>query len=72
MEKNSRELVPLISGTLDAASIAQECGVKKMVVTHMTSNLTRPGSRERGIRDIARVYHGDLIFADELMRLTFT
>ena len=72
MEKNSKELVPLISGTLDAANIAQECGVKKMVVTHMTSNLTRPGSREKGIRDIARVYHGDIIFADELMRLTFT
>ena len=72
MEEKSQELVPLISGTLDAATIAQECGVKKMVVTHATSNLTRPGSREKGITDMARVYQGEIIFADELTHLTLT
>ena len=57
-------------GTLDAAKIAKECGVKKLVVNHSTPNLIRPGSKEKAIGDIAHIYQGDIIFAEELMRLT--
>jgi len=56
-------------GTLDAAKLAQECGVKRLIVNHYTPNLARPGSKERAIGDIAQIYHGEIIFAEELMIL---
>ena len=53
-------------GTENAAALAKECSVKKLVITHAIPNLAAPGSRERGIEDMARIYHGEIIFPDEL------
>jgi ribonuclease BN (tRNA processing enzyme) len=58
-----------IAGTLDAAKIAHEAGAKRLVLAHSLARLTRPGSREKGIGDIARVYEGEIIFGEELMGL---
>lgn len=65
-------LSEIIMGTVGAATLAQECAVKKLIITHSIPNLTRPGSREKGIGDIARIYQGEVIFADELMTLTLS
>ena len=59
-----------IAGTLDAAKMARDSGVKTLVVTHTGPRLSEPGSREKGIRDMARIYEGDIIFGEELLRLT--
>ena len=67
MERNGEVLG--ISGTLDAAKMADEFGVKKLILTHTGPHLSKPGSRERGIADIARIYQGEIIFGEELMRL---
>ncbi len=67
MEMNGE--APGQTGTLDAAKMAQEADIKKLILTHTTPHLSEPGSRERGIRDIACIYQGEIIFGEELMRL---
>ena len=58
-----------IAGTLESARMAQEAGAQRLVVAHTLPNLTRPGSRERGIADMARVFDGEIVFGKELMVL---
>ncbi len=67
MEENGE--APGQTGTLDAAKMALESGAKKLVLTHTGPHLSKPGSRERGVADIARLYRGEIIFGEELMRL---
>ncbi len=56
-------------GTLGAAAMAQEAGVKRLVLVHTGPGLCRPGSMEKGIGDIKKVYDGELVFGEELMVL---
>ncbi len=67
MEANGEVLGQI--GTLDAAKMAQDAGVKKLILSHTGPQLSKPGSREKGIRDIARIYQGEIIFGEELERL---
>ena len=54
-------------GTTGAARMAQEAGVKKLVLVHVGSNLSGHGAMEKGIGDVKSIYDGDLVFSDELM-----
>ncbi len=67
MEENGE--APGQTGTLDAAKLAEESGAKKLILAHTGPHLAAPGSRERGIGDIARIYGGEIIFGEELMSL---
>ena len=67
MEENGE--APGQTGTLDAARMALEAGVGKLILTHTGPHLCAPGSREKGIADIARIYTGEIVFGDELMRI---
>jgi len=67
MEENGE--VMGISGTLDVAKMARDFGIKKLVLTHTGPRLSTPGSKEKGIGDIARIYSGEIVFGEELMRL---
>ena len=57
-------------GTLGAAQMAAEAGVKKLVLVHIGPHLARHGPMEKGIGDVRRLYYGELVFADELMTLS--
>lgn len=61
---------PEICGTVEAGKMAQEAGVKKLVLVHSCPELCQPGSKERGIADISKVYDGEIVFADEQTKLT--
>ena len=67
MESNGE--APGQTGTLDSAKMAHDANVKKLILTHIGPRLSEPGSRERGIQDIASIYHGEVIFGEELMSL---
>jgi ribonuclease BN (tRNA processing enzyme) len=56
-------------GTLGAARMAQEAGVKRLVLVHIGPHLSTHGPMEKGIGDVRRLYSGEIIFADELMSL---
>jgi len=56
-------------GTTGAAKMAQEAGVKRLVLVHVGPHLAEHGPMEKGIGDVRRIYDGEVIFADELMTL---
>ena len=58
-----------VCGTLGAANMAQEAGVKKLVLTHLGPNIARHPIMEKGIGDVKKYYHGELIFSDELLSI---
>ena len=55
------------TGTRGAAQMAQEAGVKKLVLAHIGANLSSHPVMEKGIGDAKGIYDGDLIFSEELM-----
>jgi ribonuclease Z len=56
-------------GTTGAARMAQEAGVKRLVLVHIGPHLGSHGPMEKGIGDVRRIYAGEVVFADELMSL---
>ena len=67
MERNGE--APFQCGTTAAARMAQEAGVKKLVLVHIGPHLSGHGPMEKGVGDIKRIYDGELIFSDELMSI---
>ena len=65
MERNGE--APRQCGTTGAARMAQEAGVKKLVLVHIGPHLSGHGPMEKGIGDIKKIYDGQLVFSDELM-----
>ena len=57
-------------GTTGAARMAQDAGVEKLVLVHIGPHLSAPGPMEHGIGDISRIYNGEMIFSEELMRIS--
>ena len=55
------------TGTIDAAKMAKSAGAKTLILAHAGQHLAAPGSREKGIKDIANIYDGRIVFAEELM-----
>ncbi len=56
-------------GTVGAAEMARDAGVKRLVLVHIGPHLSSPGPMEKGIGDVRAVFDGELIFARELMPL---
>ena len=56
-------------GTTGAAHMAQRANVKKLVLVHMGPNISQHGPLEKGIGDIREIYNGQVIYAEELMKL---
>ena len=54
-------------GTTGAARMAQEAGVKKLVLVHIGPYLSEHGHMEKGVGDVKKLYDGQLLFSDELM-----
>jgi ribonuclease Z len=54
-------------GTTGAAKMAQEAGVKKLVLVHIGPHLSGHGVMEKGIGDVRNLYDGELLFSEELM-----
>jgi len=49
--------------------LAAQAGVRTLVLTHINAHLDSPAVREEGIRDVARVFDGQIVFGDELLSL---
>lgn len=68
MERNGE--APGQCGTEGAARMAQEAGVRRLVLTHMGPHLSAHGPLEKGIGDVRRIFSGEVIFAEEQMVLS--
>jgi ribonuclease Z len=56
-------------GTKGAARMAQASGIKKLALAHIGPHLSQHGPMEKGIGDVKAIYDGDLIFAEEIMKV---
>lgn len=65
----SSTLLSGFCGTLDAAELAVKAGVQRLVITHQGPNLSRPGSKEKAVSDMAAIFKGKLIFGEEFLTL---
>ena len=68
MEKDGE--APGQCGTTGAARMAQEAGVKKLALVHMGANLSSHGPLEKGLGDIREIYGGNVVYTEELMKLS--
>ena len=70
-EKRMEDTAELRSqcGTIGAAKMAQEAGVKKLALVHLGPNIASHGPMEKGISDVKSIYDGELVFTDELMTI---
>ncbi len=57
------------SGTITAAQMAQNAKVKTLVLIHLGPSFAKHGPLEQGLGDIREHYSGQVMFAEELMRL---
>lgn len=53
----------------DVAQVARNAGVKTLVLTHFLEQIDQPGVRERILREIMRVYEGNVIWGEDLMQI---
>jgi ribonuclease Z len=56
----------------DNAMIAQRAGVKTLALTHVLAQIDRPDIREQIIHEVKQVFAGQVIWGEDLMRLTLT
>jgi ribonuclease BN (tRNA processing enzyme) len=54
------------TGTLGAAEMAAEAGVKQLFLVHVGPDLSAPENRERGIAEVKTVFDGEVTLTDEL------
>lgn len=57
------------TGTRDAATMAEECGARMLVLTHIGKRLAAPASRRKGLAEIRRLYKGRVVFGEEFMKV---
>jgi len=61
-----RAITDVITGTRQVADIADEAGVERVILTHVSPNFSRPGVKEKAVAEVARSYSGAIVFPDEL------
>ena len=57
------------SGTKAAARMAQEAGVKRLVLIHMGRHLATPEVLAKGLADARGIYDGEVVAGEELMKI---
>jgi ribonuclease Z len=62
-------LQKVCTGASEAAEIAQQAGVQRVILSHASPGLRIPGRKERAVAQIARTYSGAIFFPDELTTL---
>jgi ribonuclease BN (tRNA processing enzyme) len=54
----------------DVAEVARRAEVGALVLTHFTPHIDTPGTRERLISEMARIYAGTIVWGEDLMSLS--
>ena len=50
--------------------MAQDAGVKKLVLVHVGPHLSGHGVMESGIGEVRSIYDGEIVFSEEVMRIS--
>lgn len=64
--EDNAAVVDVITGTPAVAAIATEAGIRRVVLTRVSPNFSKPGVKERAIAEVARSSDGEIFFPEEL------
>lgn len=53
----------------DVAQVASAAGVKTLVLTHFLEQIDQPGLREHIVREIAKTFHGHIVWGEDRMEV---
>jgi ribonuclease BN (tRNA processing enzyme) len=67
----SKTYAAFTMGHLELAQLAQDAGVRNLVLSHMTLQFDRPGMRERVVREVGEIYKGNVYVGEDLMEIPF-
>ena len=67
MDRNGE--APRQCGTTGATRMAQEAGVGKLVLVHIGPKLSSHRPMQKDLRDICRIYDGEVIFSEQVWAL---
>jgi ribonuclease Z len=56
----------VITGSSDVADIARESGAQRVILSHASPGITRPGARESAIAEVAQACSAAVLFPEEL------
>ena len=59
----------MITGTLDAARLARDSKVERLILSHLGPNLNRPEAQDKARERMSKIFKGEMIFAQELSSL---
>ena len=62
----------VITGSSHVADIARGSGAQRVILTHASPGITRPGGRESAVAEVARTYSGAVFFPEELTTVHLT
>ena len=68
-EQSVMETANEAKGQCGTTQLAQEAGVKKLVLIHIGPSLARGTHFERHVGEMIHMYDGEIIFSEELMRI---
>lgn len=54
---------------IDTAQVAQKAGVRTLVLTHQLEQINQPGTREKIIVEMSKIYDGVIIWGQDLMEI---
>lgn len=54
-----------------AAKMAKDANVKKLVLSHMGKHISTHGVLENALGNAAKIFDGEIVFAEELMKISF-
>ena len=56
----------VITGSAEAAEVANAVGAQRVILTHVSPGFSKPGVRERAIAEVARSYSGAIFLPSEM------
>ena len=54
---------------IDTAQVAQQAGVRTVVLTHMTEQIDQPRVREQIIREMSQIFEGHIVWGEDLLQI---
>jgi ribonuclease BN (tRNA processing enzyme) len=63
---SAKRYADIITGTEEAAEIAQAAGVGRVILSHASPGLAKPGMSERAVAEVSRTFRGEVSFPAEM------
>ena len=63
---HSERYSDIVTGSGEAADVAQAAGVRRLILSHAAPGFSKPELKEKAIADAGGTFEGEVLFPDEL------